>query len=153
MCRLAIAKGALLDYSELFNRVSSKDVNAYLNFISKIKYKIETQIAPAGTAAPPVNLSDKPKEMSDPFNEVVAMVNLRWFDGRTPLMMAIAQENIELVLFLLDEGASVNYQNSSGWTALHETAFLSRKNPVLAMDILEILISRGADPLLQSHCK
>ena len=42
--------------------------------------------------------------------------------GHTPLMFAVHESHIDAVNYLLDQGADVNVQQGSGYTALHIAA-------------------------------
>lgn len=149
MCKRVLENGAEIDCTIKFNKAFYKEIDSYSNFIKQIKFKMEPQI-PLVRSAPPPASPARPKEIAEPFNEVTAKINLDWFDWRTPLMIAVASGNIELVLYLLNEGALVNCQTQEGWTALHEVAFLSRKDPDRAIQLLDILLMHGADPFIKA---
>lgn len=55
------------------------------------------------------------------------------------LMFAVIENDIKKVKYLIDTGANINFQDNSGWTALHNAAFHCHK------DIVELLIMHGAD--------
>ncbi len=64
--------------------------------------------------------------------------------GNTLLMIASYSGNTQLVRQLLDLGANVHLENTSGWTAL----FMACHNPELDRgfpDVVEMLIEAGAD--------
>jgi len=67
-------------------------------------------------------------------------VNMESYDGTTPLHVAIAKENLEIVEFLISKGAYVHlkhwYNNS---TLLHLAA--GKEN----LDIVKLLVSKGLD--------
>ncbi len=65
-------------------------------------------------------------------------LNLRDDFGQTPLMYAISHGRSDIVPLLLDNGADVNAQSTSGWTAL---MFAARDNP----DTIPILLDKGAN--------
>lgn len=58
-------------------------------------------------------------------------------EGKSPLHAATAQDNPELVIFLLKEGCGVNVEDSHGRTALYEA--IRTKNKVIA----KVLIGAG----------
>ncbi|XP_074078294.1 2-5A-dependent ribonuclease isoform X2 [Macrotis lagotis] len=56
-----------------------------------------------------------------------------------PLIQAVQEGNIELVLELLERGDDVNVQEESGWTPLHNA--VEEGN----LDIVQLLLEKGAD--------
>ena len=64
-------------------------------------------------------------------------------DGRTALINAAACNNIDLIKWLLENGANINYQDRNGYTALH----FAGQNKVV--ELAEFLLSKGADPNLK----
>ena len=62
-------------------------------------------------------------------------------DGRTCLMIA-AQESKEICQILIDNGAEVNAQDSSGYTALH-WAITFNNHPDI---VVQFLLDHGSDP-------
>ena len=69
--------------------------------------------------------------------------------SETCLILA-AERSMELCQFLIDNGAEVNAQNSSGDTALH-CAITSENNPE-KKDIVQLLIDHGSNPYIQNIC-
>lgn len=63
-------------------------------------------------------------------------------DGLSPIHIAVAQENPELVAFLLTHGASLDKTGPYGNTPLHEAALKSNEKK---LNIIEILIIGGAN--------
>jgi ankyrin repeat protein len=68
--------------------------------------------------------------------------------GFTPLHIAIQEKRVDVVNFLLENGADPNqkdkYGNSPLWTAVY---YASRANRTEAnIEILRLLLDRGADP-------
>jgi uncharacterized protein len=59
-------------------------------------------------------------------------------DGTTPLMLACYTENLEIVLYLLNHGADINYKKQNGKTALHIAAYYGFKS------VVKILFKYGA---------
>jgi ankyrin repeat protein len=85
-----------------------------------------------------------------------ANINIRHHDGWTPLHVAVYNKYYEIVLFLLQHGASINYSdkvseclsNSTnmisvitqhGWTALHIAAYNGH------VDLVSMLLKHDAD--------
>ncbi|MBK1880716.1 ankyrin repeat domain-containing protein [Pelagicoccus mobilis] len=66
--------------------------------------------------------------------------------GRTPLINAICDGNLELAEELISKGADLDVQDDNGWCALH---FASQKRE---KEITKILLEKGANPNLHdSH--
>ncbi|KAM3292808.1 hypothetical protein ACQJBY_036454 [Aegilops geniculata] len=65
--------------------------------------------------------------------------------GETPLTCAISRQNAYLVCYFLDHGADTEKLNSEGYTPLH---FATNQGYV---DIVELLLSKGANPDGLSH--
>lgn len=70
--------------------------------------------------------------------------------GSSALMHACINSNLNIINFLLDQGANVNAKNNSGQTALMWLS-INCENCEVAEQIIELLIFRGADPLIESH--
>ena len=64
-------------------------------------------------------------------------------DGRTALIHAAAYNNFSLVKWLLENNASINYQDRIGYTALHFTG----QNKFV--EIAAYLLNKGANPNIQ----
>jgi ankyrin repeat protein len=56
-----------------------------------------------------------------------------------PLFLAAGQGNLEVVRYLLDEGADINAREKLGHTALAEAAYFGH------LDVIKELLLRGAD--------
>uniref|UniRef100_A0A3Q4HPH7 Protein phosphatase 1 regulatory subunit 12C-like n=1 Tax=Neolamprologus brichardi TaxID=32507 RepID=A0A3Q4HPH7_NEOBR len=54
--------------------------------------------------------------------DTAAIINCSNADGITALHQACIDGSIEMVTFLLEQGASVNQVDNEGWTALHVAA-------------------------------
>lgn len=76
---------------------------------------------------------------ADTLLELGASPNQADTDGFTPLMLAAANDALELVQTLLDAGAGIDLRSRAGITALHG-AIRTANSP-----IVELLIDRGAD--------
>ena len=61
------------------------------------------------------------------------------FTHFTPLMIASENEELDAVIYLIDQGAEVNLQNNFGETALHKASAVSNNNYTLTHSLLEIL--------------
>jgi ankyrin repeat protein len=72
------------------------------------------------------------------FHFAGAKVNARG-DCCMPLFLAAGQGNIEVVRYLLDEGADINAREKLGHTALAEAAYYGH------IDVVNELLLRGAD--------
>ncbi len=59
--------------------------------------------------------------------------------GRTALMVAARYGELEIVRFLINNGADVNYEDNDGWTALKFAAGEGK------LEIVKFLINNGAD--------
>lgn len=73
-------------------------------------------------------------------------VNPNYFDnqGFTPLIVAAAKANAEIIKILLNAGAIVDAQSKDGWSALMTAAYLNRK------PVVELLLKANANTLLQN---
>ena len=75
-----------------------------------------------------------------------ADINAKNALGRTPLMYAAAHASkAAVVLYLVEQGATIDACSMAGWQPLHFLAASNQEKDVLA--IAEILLSAGADPL------
>lgn len=70
--------------------------------------------------------------------DTAAIINCSNADGITALHQACIDGSIEMVTFLLEQGASVNQVDNEGWTALHVAASCGHA------DITEFLLQEGA---------
>lgn len=64
---------------------------------------------------------------------------------RSPLMRATMGNKLATVIVLLDMGASVNFTNEEGWTALHLAAIHG------AVPVVDALVDAGADLEVRSN--
>ncbi|XP_047435391.1 protein phosphatase 1 regulatory subunit 12C isoform X2 [Mugil cephalus] len=71
-------------------------------------------------------------------DDVVEIINCSNADGITALHQSCIDGSIEIVIFLLERGASVNQVDSEGWTPLHVAASCGYR------DIAEYLLQKGA---------
>jgi len=93
--------------------------------------------------------ADVVKNWKENFEAAIRLLLKEWpdqpkiadFIGRTPLMMAVWQDNVELTSLLLPHSA-INAQDYRGWTALH-FAVLGRSSDCLAL----VLAANGLDDL------
>lgn len=69
-------------------------------------------------------------------------MNERDENGETPLFYAIRSGKIDAVKVLIDHGANVNAQNSSGTTPLLSAAYLAGE---AGREMCTLLIQKGAD--------
>ncbi|UKS27307.1 ankyrin repeat domain-containing protein [Paenibacillus sp. HWE-109] len=73
--------------------------------------------------------------------------------GWTLLMYAVENERKEVVEFLLNHGADVNFQSFGGWTPLHQAVDASIDGTIQTggkqgeepVDMIEYLLDNGAD--------
>ena len=68
-------------------------------------------------------------------------------DGQTPLLLAVACNNLEIVKTLLIAGAKIDSQDVEGNTALH---LASRESNPMYNEMVEFLIFSGADTSIQN---
>lgn len=64
-------------------------------------------------------------------------------DARTSLIHAVAYNNINLLVWLIDHGANLDHQDRIGYTALH----FAGQNKLV--EIAQYLLEKGANPNLQ----
>jgi ankyrin repeat protein len=67
------------------------------------------------------------------------LVHRTYRRGETPLHMAAIEGSVDIVRFLITQGADVNAVNNRGQTPLHMACYYNR------LDIVKYLVSRGAD--------
>ena len=72
-------------------------------------------------------------------------VNIEDEDGITPLQVACANDNQEVVKYLLNKNADVNKSNFCGWTPLHHAAYHGH------IKIVKLLISYKASLISESY--
>ncbi|XP_071396241.1 protein phosphatase 1 regulatory subunit 12C [Centroberyx affinis] len=70
--------------------------------------------------------------------DVTEIINCANADGITALHQACIDGSVEMVSFLLDQGANVNQVDSEGWTPLHVAASCGH------LDIADFLLQQGA---------
>jgi hypothetical protein len=68
------------------------------------------------------------------------------YDRETPLLLAVISRNMDVVRRLLDLGAPINSSSLGREGLLHRTLRYDR----LTLEMLELLLDRGADPLAES---
>ena len=66
----------------------------------------------------------------------------------TALFDAVEEENLDIVRFLLEQGADVNKADYKGWTPLHCGVHMNEDDGDIAM----LLMSYGADLHAKTHC-
>lgn len=87
----------------------------------------------------------------DTIERVMGTENLVWregmdvedSEGRTPLMHAVHNNQLQAVKMLVESGANVNMIASDGSTALHQAAYSG------SMDMVALLLSLGADGMMR----
>lgn len=87
-------------------------------------------------------LSSLYKNDRESFNEAIVElddINYQDKDGRSLLIYAVLENDIDLVEALINRGAKVNLNDNNGWTALH---FAANEHLVA---ITKLLIKKGAD--------
>lgn len=65
------------------------------------------------------------------------------FEGDTALMLASRAGRLDIVRYLIEKGAEVNFQDNDGRTSLHY-AVISKNRKMVAL-----LLSSGADPNME----
>jgi uncharacterized protein len=78
-------------------------------------------------------------------------------DGSSPLLVAVQNGYYDMARYLLDHGADLNLANSKGWTPLylavknrnHETTAIPGPDTDGALEFIQLLLDRGANPNLQ----
>ena len=71
--------------------------------------------------------------------EDIDVINTRDEDGVTPIHIAVALKNYDMVSFLIENNANVNIRNNTGDMPLHYAVALNE------CDIIELLLTNGAD--------
>ena len=83
---------------------------------------------------------DKMKEVKKLVAEDPSIVNVKNATGDTPLFVAVHEQHLDIIQFLIDNGANVNNKNTKdGWTALHIACYLKDAN------IVKLLIQNSAN--------
>ena len=100
---------------DLINEVRSGDVESVRSFLSRHEVDLNQ-----------VKKSKTPSMLSGGTTEV------------TPLMVACMQDNLDMVTFLLQQGAQVDFETSQGWSALRR-AFVNEN-----ASAVKLLIENGA---------
>ncbi len=72
-----------------------------------------------------------------------ANINAKGYEGRTPLMRALANNHLDIARYLIEAGADVKAKDKDGNTAL--VYLLDRDEKVDAPDIVQKLIDGGVD--------
>jgi hypothetical protein len=72
-------------------------------------------------------------------------VDVRSAEGATPLMNAVQSRNLQQVSYLVEKKAAVDARDQRGFTALHRAAEMG------SIDIVRLLLSRGANPTVESE--
>ncbi|OAF71282.1 Ankyrin repeat domain-containing protein 49 [Intoshia linei] len=67
------------------------------------------------------------------------LINIQDSDGYSPLHRAVYNDNCEIALYLLDNGANINSLTKSNWTPLHSAVHWKH------LDMVVLLIQHGAD--------
>lgn len=85
-------------------------------------------------------MKDKLKEVKKLVAEDPSIVNVKNATGDTPLFVAVHEQHLDIIQFLIDNGANVNNKNTKdGWTALHIACYLKDA------DIVKLLIQNSAN--------
>ena len=85
-------------------------------------------------------MKDKLKEVKKLVAEDPSIVNVKNATGDTPLFVAVHEQHLDIIQFLIDNGANVNNKNTKdGWTALHIACYLKDAN------IVKLLIQNSAN--------
>ena len=66
-------------------------------------------------------------------------IDIKGFQGYTPLQYAAKHGHLQLVKLLLERGADVNMPNAWDWTPLHHAAYYDRRK------VIEVLLDAGSD--------
>lgn len=66
-------------------------------------------------------------------------INFQNNKGKAPLIVAIQSENLEMIQFMLDQGADINTQDKSGLTSLHYAIYLNNA------ELVKLLLQKGSD--------
>mmetsp|Transcript_62148 Transcript_62148/g.93842 ORF Transcript_62148/g.93842 Transcript_62148/m.93842 type:complete len:163 (-) Transcript_62148:53-541(-) len=73
------------------------------------------------------------------FYDYKNFVNIPTSTGSSPLHLAVIEGNQQIIIFLIQHGAKLNYQNQDGQTALHWACKAGRTS------IVKLLLKTGAD--------
>lgn len=85
-------------------------------------------------------MKDKLKEVKKLVAEDPSIVNVKNATGDTPLFVAVHEQHLDIIQFLIDNKANVNNKNTKdGWTALHIACYLKDA------DIVKLLIQNSAN--------
>ncbi|MFX0207905.1 MAG: ankyrin repeat domain-containing protein [Candidatus Hodarchaeota archaeon] len=66
-------------------------------------------------------------------------------EGVTPLMIAVQNQNIDAIQFLIENGANVNKSDNRGFTSLHRSVEMGNT------DITLFLLKNGANPKIKAQ--
>ena len=131
MLLVLIAIGALVVHFYYPSKYQNADklISAIENEdVTQVKKLLDEGIDPNQTNMPPWNYS---------FFEMSAT---------RPLSVACRTGNLEIIELLLTHGATVEYQEHTGWSPLKEALFFTNPDD---LKIVELLLEQGADPNLE----
>jgi uncharacterized protein len=121
--------------NELYAEAFDEELNVFFQFITP---------PPWEDAPHPLNVAAKFGAVSDVekiLNRDITAINMQDDEGMTPVACAVVQDQIDVVQFLLDNGADPNIPNKNGLTPLEHACGHDKTN---GMILAKMLLAKGA---------
>ena len=122
----------------------AEEINMFLEFTAPVSSEDTAATPPWEDAPHPLNVVAKFGDVSEVeaiFKRNPEAINTQDDEGMTPLAGAVVQERVDVVRFLLDNGADPNIPNKHGLTPLEHACGRDRTN---ALALAKLLLAKGA---------